>query len=380
MTRVAVAVILWAHAIFLFDVPRASLAPLFYRLHTSAGEVTVLALIAGFSVLTSYGWGNVAVDLIYVYFFPFICLYYLARRAVISLGSPAVNTGPTESSEPPPYYVQIPWPALIAPSPRVAKPVAEPASAEQINESLRNRVARHALRPFRHFTLLWCLLLLLTTHRWLLSAALVVVSVQLLVFLTGIALSFTSNGWLSKFSQAFQQESEKLIRTVTEANAEVTQEVRNAWVSLRVYLMGVYFLQDRRRAAQWAVFLGGVTFIIIYLYLALLFSFEYYGIARLERVPLAWGDALITSVFIPIAYSDLPHTKLLRLASGIQWACVVALGASTFFSIFRKKLEPLYAVANAITRKMEEEEVKTTLIVLKDKLTQPPPPPGHPLN
>ena len=116
--------------------------------------------------------------------------------------------------------------------------------AEQINESFRAKLARHALRPFRHFTLLWCLLLLLTTHRWLLRTALVVVSVQLVALLIGIALSFTSNDWLSKFSQAFQQESEKLIKKVTEANAEVTQDVRSAWVSLRLYLMGVYFLQD----------------------------------------------------------------------------------------------------------------------------------------
>ncbi len=241
LTRLAVAIILWAHAIFLFDVPRASPAPLFNRLHTSAGEVTVLTLIAGFSVLTSYGWSNVAVDLAYVYFFPFICLYYLARRAVISLGRPAVTTEPSDSSDPPPYYVQIPWPALVAPASGVAKPVAGSTPAEQINESFRAKLARHALRPFRHFTLLWCLLLLLTTHRWLLRTALVVVSVQLVALLIGIALSFTSNDWLSKFSQAFQQESEKLIKKVTEANAEVTQDVRSAWVSLRLYLMGVSF-------------------------------------------------------------------------------------------------------------------------------------------
>src|SRR5271157_4053304 len=82
LTRFAVAVILWAHAIFLFDVPRAALGPFFDRLHTSEGEAAVVALIAGFSILATYGWGKVTVDLIYIYFFPFICLYRLARLLV----------------------------------------------------------------------------------------------------------------------------------------------------------------------------------------------------------------------------------------------------------------------------------------------------------
>jgi hypothetical protein len=120
LTRFAVAAILWAHGIFLFDVPRATLAPLFDRLHTSEGEATVLALIAGFSVLASYGWGKVTVDLIYIYFFPFISLYHFARvlvRAAIALGRLVAPIARSESSEPPPYYVQIPLPILGAPTP-----------------------------------------------------------------------------------------------------------------------------------------------------------------------------------------------------------------------------------------------------------------------
>ncbi len=167
LTRFAVAVILWAHAIFLFDVPRATLAPRFERLHTSEGEATVIALIAGFSILASYGWGKVTVDLIYIYFFPFICLYYLARllvRAAIGLGGFVAPREPSESSEPPPYYVQIPRPILVSPTPQTAQPVAGSNTVEQKEEGFWDKVARHTLRPFRQFTLLWCLLLLLTTH------------------------------------------------------------------------------------------------------------------------------------------------------------------------------------------------------------------------
>ena len=377
LTRFAVALIVWAHAIFLFELPHAALAPLFKRLHTSEGEATVLALIAGFSILASYGWGKVIVDLIYIYFFPFICLWHIARlmvRAASALNTLVAPTEAGELSEPPPYYVQIPGPILVATTPKAAQPVLESDSVGRVDDSFWDKVARHTLRPFRQFTLLWGLLLIFTIHRWLLDAALIVVSVQLLAFLVGIlALSFTSHGWFSELSQNFQGEMEKLIDKITQAkHLGVTQEVRNAWASLRYFLIGANFLRDRRRVAQWTVFFGVIVFGVIYLYLAVLFSFEYYGIARWQGIAFDWRDALITSVFLPIYHSDLPHTRLLRLTGGIQWAGLVALGTSTAISVFREKLKPLFVVANTITRKMEEDEVKTTLIVIKDELDSAP--------
>jgi hypothetical protein len=278
----------------------------------------------------------------------------------------------------------MPQPALIAaapgPPPQAEQTVFSSHSPDQEEEGFWDKVVRHALRPFRQFTLLWCLLLLLTTHRWLLGASLLVVSAQLLSLLIGIvALSFTSTSWFSKLSRGFQEMMEKLIVKVVQAkDFGVTQEVRNAWSALRFYLIGLNFLQDRRRFAQWTVVLAAMTFIVVYLYLALVFSFEYYGIARLEGIRFAWGDSLITALFIPIAYPDLPAARLLKLAGGIQWASVILLGTSTVVNVFREKLQPVYAVVNTITRKMEEDEIKATLTVIKDELARPPAPAGGP--
>jgi hypothetical protein len=102
----------------------------------------------------------------------------------------------------------------------------------------------------------------------------------------------------------------------------------------------------------------------------LLFSFEHHGVARLQGIVFPWSSALITAVFLPIAYPDLPHTNALRLLGGIQWVCALALGASTIISVVRQKLRPFYAVADTIRQKMDEDDVKATLIVLKDKLVQ----------
>jgi hypothetical protein len=45
----------------------------------------------------------------------------------------------------------------------------------------------------------------------------------------------------------------------------------------------------------------------VYLYLAVLFSFVYVGMSRLEGVQLHWVTALVTSVFIPFQCGDLPN-------------------------------------------------------------------------
>lgn len=358
---------------FLLDIPHVNFAPFSNRLHTSQGEIAVLILIGGFSILASYGWSNVAVDLIYIYFFPFVCLYYLCRwlvRFALWLNEYVSPKSETEATEPP-YYTQIPLPILVAPAARPSLQPVIPEPPEQ-PQTLWQKFLVDVIRPFKRFTLLWCLLLLLTTRRWLAYVALAIVSVHLTVLLFDVLkLSLATDGWFSKVAKNLQAQMEGHIRKITEArDAELTQETKQAWSALRSLLIGVNFLENRKQVAQWTAFLGIVIFIIIYLYVALIFSFEYHGIARLQGIVFPWSSALITAVFLPIAYPDLPHTNTLRLLGGIQWVCVIALGTSTIVSVVRQKLRPFYVVADTIRQKMDEEDVKTTLIVLKEKLSQ----------
>ena len=373
LVRFCVAATLWVHAAFLLDMPRIRFALLSSRLHTSQGEITVLILIAGFSILASYGWAKVAVDLIYIYFFPFVCLYYLGRW-LVRFGlwlnqyiAPGIEAETTEA----PYYTQIPLPTLVAAAAPSSPQIAVPQLVEP-KQTLWQKILTYAIRPFKQFTLLWCLLLLLTTHQWLAYIALAIVSIHIFVLLIRVLkMSFTTDGWLSKIAKNLQGQMEDHIRRIIDArNAELTQETRQAWTALRSLLMGVNFLQRCRQIAQWAAFLGIAAFIVIYLYVALLFSFEYHGIARLQGIVFPWSNALMTAVFLPIAYPDLPHTNVLRLLGGVQWVCILALGTSTVVSVVRQKLKPFYAVADIISQKMDEEDVKATLILLKDKLIQ----------
>jgi len=182
------------------------------------------------------------------------------------------------------------------------------------------------------------------------------------------ALSFTANGWFTKISEYINRFiDENMSKISTAKDADASREAKNAWVALRGFLKGVAYFRDRPKVAQWTVFLGCIAFVIIYVDVALLFSFTYYGIARLQNITWSWADALLTSFFIPIAYPDLPHTKLLRLAGGIQWTCILSLGASTVIGFFRQQLEVFHTIATNVGRRFEQDEVKTTLVIVNQK-------------
>ena len=77
---------------------------------------------------------------------------------------------------------------------------------------------------------------------------------------------------------------------------------------LKAVLGGLYgvrnaisLLRYRRRITQSIIALSLLAFLGMYLYLALLFSFAYFGIAKVELIPYTWAEALVTSIFIPFA-------------------------------------------------------------------------------
>jgi hypothetical protein len=83
--RFSLASFLWLHALFVLNVS-PSLAPYAPRLKSNAAELTVLLLLAALTLLASCGIGNVLVDAIYIYFFPFILLFYFALFVFKAIG------------------------------------------------------------------------------------------------------------------------------------------------------------------------------------------------------------------------------------------------------------------------------------------------------
>ena len=83
--RFLLATVLWLHAFFLLGLDLPSARPVATALRLQVGETNVLILLACASVLASYGFKNIFVDCLYIYTFPFIFTYYVARASFQTL-------------------------------------------------------------------------------------------------------------------------------------------------------------------------------------------------------------------------------------------------------------------------------------------------------
>src|SRR5437899_11225066 len=79
--RFLLATVLWLHAFFLLGVDLPSARPVATALRLQVGETNVLILLSCVSVLASYGFKNIFVVCLYIYTFPFILTYYVARAS-----------------------------------------------------------------------------------------------------------------------------------------------------------------------------------------------------------------------------------------------------------------------------------------------------------
>ena len=174
VTRFALSVGLWMHALFLLRFPVPSLSPIVARLGFNVGETSILFLIICFSILASYGLGNIIVDLLYVYFFPFILIYILVRllwqvvHFVFKLTTLGHNVGLEKKPINLPQLITAPQSEKQKTNATIGRP-----------KFSWGKLGKEVVRPFRQFTLLWCLLLLLTSKTTLLWIALVVLAMSL---------------------------------------------------------------------------------------------------------------------------------------------------------------------------------------------------------
>lgn len=366
VVRFFAASVIWLHALALLSLPRPSIREWAANVHLNVYEASIIFLLALLSVLWSYGLTKFALDLTYIYFFPLILLYYLARlgyhffRFITRLFWP---NEPTAREQDNPLEVS---PSIPIPAP----PLAEKKEGKLFTwESLW----LNASRPFRQFTILWCLLLLLSSNTWLIRGALVIVIFHLFRTIGRILrITVFSITWLAQLEERLKRWGENLIAVVlagskrTEIEKDI--ELKNAVVSLSALRIGIAALKERRRLAQFVLALGLLVFVVVYFYLSLLFAFAYYGLARVQAVPYSWGEAFVTSVFIPLMVGDLPRNVWLKSLGGLHAVFVVLLGIGTVVGYLQRKLDSLRDAAETLSTVLEKDEVRRTVQELSAKL------------
>lgn len=360
--RFALAIFLWLNALLLLRLAPPSLAPLAARLRLTPSEATLLVLLAVISLLASYGLDKVIVDALYIYFFPVVVLY-LTAKAIYRAGRWFVATTSPHAGQGNELLVQ-------KASEQVVATPANAGSEQPWFKFSWHDLARHLSRPFRHFTVLWGLLVLFASHRWLLETALTIFLVHLARTLYRVlVLAVISLRGLTQLEERIRQYAELWIgkALAVGTQAEPVDDARKAWGILTLLGLGVQLFRNRQRIAQWVIFLGALVFGTLYLYLAVLFSFAYCGLAALGNVPYRWGDSLVTSLFIPFEFSDLPHTAWIKLVAGIHCTLLLVVGIGTIFGYIQKKMNSLYAAADFLGTRLADDHVRAQMVIFNEK-------------
>jgi hypothetical protein len=276
-TTFFLAVFLWLHALFFLNIQSAFISKCSQLLRLTASEVVLFALLVIFSFVAGSGFWKSLLSLTYIYFFPFVVLWYLFYAVFLILratnrwfkrqANPQLGEAPVVQQDELPTYPVLPTTAE-------SKVASNTRAAE---------VVQFLLRPFRRFTFLWCILLLVTTHTAVVWLCLVIVLFHLTrdIFRIFKALFF-SEPFLRKVGAAVLTGIETALAGIAMVTPDTspTAELRNLWSQLNLWTKLVNFLKDPYLVSRWAWVLGILFFGSIYVYIAVLFSFAYYGIAR----------------------------------------------------------------------------------------------------
>jgi hypothetical protein len=364
-TTLLLAVFLWLHAFLFLNVQSALISKCTQLLRLTTSEVVLFGLLFIFSCLTASGFWKALLSVAYIYFFPFVLLAYAFYGCFLILR--AINRW---------FKVQIgqskpTMNALVVEQKTSTIAAALPATSGSLDVGPKNRIAEvlsFLLKPFRRFMLLWCILLIVATHTTIVWLCLILVLANLtrkMFFMLRVVLF--SDPWLKKIEPALVTGLNTTIAALTAVTRETapTPELKNLWSQVSGWKTILEFLKDSYLLSMWAWFLGVVFLISVYIYVAIYFSFAYYGIARVSGVAYSWPDAAVTSLFIPFFISELPKILAVRLLGGIHCALVVTLGVGTFVKFLRRKLEDIRSAAADLSDRFTDQAISEKYVILE---------------
>jgi hypothetical protein len=246
-----------------------------------------------------------------------------------------------------------------------------PSSRTNTPKQTSTQIFRFLLRPFTRFMFLWCILLLTTTHRAILWLCLIVVSVHLarkIFFILKIL--FFSGPWFAKLGPVLPKGLHQSIEALASVTRDSTpsNDLKQLWDQLNLWKKILNFLKNPYLVSRWGWLLGILFLGSLYLYIAVLFSFVYYGIARINGIAYFWLDALVSSVFIPFFVSDLPKLLAMRVVGGIHCVLVLTLGIGTVVNFLRRKLDALRKAASELSDRLAEQSLQEKYLILEQKV------------
>jgi hypothetical protein len=366
-TTLLLAAFLWLHALFFLPVQPTLIAKCARVLRLAPSEAVLFALLVIFSFLAASGFWKTVGSIAYIYGFPFVLLGYTFWWGFRLMR--ATNRWLMARSPSPPIVRSL----VIARNAAPIVPVAASGARTPVtSRTTAAEILQFLLRPFRRFMLLWCILLLVTTHTAVVWLCLIVVLAQLARQIFIILKLLVFSPWLG---EAFTRIGPALLTPLNNAlvglakvtrDATPTKELRDLLNQVNVWRTFVDFLKDPYLLSRWAWILTIVFLATVYAYIASLFSFAYYGIARVSGVPCSWPDVFVTSIFFPFFFRDLPRALGVRVLSGLHCVLLVGVGIGTIMNFLRRKLDDIRTAAMEASNRFTEQPVHEKYIILEE--------------
>jgi hypothetical protein len=375
ITTFLLAVFLWLHAVFFLNVQSDFVTKCAHYLRLTISETLLVALLVIFSFAAGSGFWKTFCSLLYIYAFPFVLFWKAMYWSFFALRS--INRWFKAQSYPSSNNAPI-----IEQKDSSAVALLSPASApgRPRTKDRANALASFMLRPFRRFMFLWCILLLVSTHTQIVWVCLIVVMVHLArrIFILLKVMLF-SDPYLKKAIARLFDNVGNAVDAIEDFTSETTpsNELRSTWNLVKTWKSITDFLRDEYLVSRWAWVLGVIAFASIYVYISLLFSFAYFGIARVSGISYSWGNALVNSLFIPVFATEIPRTLPLRVLAGAQFVLTLAIGISTFFKFLQRWVFAIRTAATVINDKLIDQAFQEKFAMLGTKLADLHSNPSH---
>lgn len=342
--RLLVAIAFWLHAIGISHLIRARLSTNPTRLRVIS-ESALLALIFFYSYLASNGWWSLFFDLGYVYLFPVWtfakCAWKLTKLTAGKAGRQLMQCASIGELEAQKEEVQ-----------KKAKPTAPTQPRDTM------------ARPFQQFALLWCGVILLTDMKPLTSIGVVVTSMAIARAVASmIKLLNGSMEWLSKSQGRLEEILNKTVNQAMQQDA-ASKEFKSSVVSIRIYDTLLRWLSNREGIESWVQGASLLLLIPYYIYVCILSGFVYLGLAHVLNIGWTLEEALLDAMFMPLAWTDLPHSILIRTLAGLQVAILAFIGYEAIFHRISQKADSIAKAADRLAKKLSNPELQSKILII----------------
>lgn len=371
-TTFLLAVFLWLHAFFFLPIQPTIVAKIARVLRLAPSEIVLFALLVIFSFLAASGFWRTVGSIAYIYGFPFVVLGYmlwLGFRLIRATNRWLISQAPSPPIVRP--LILTPIQAPIVPNPTQTA-VVTPDTAET-NAGIK----RFLFRPFRRFMFLWCILLLATTHQTVVWLCLIIVIAQLarqILIILRLVFSPKIEEVLNRIGPAVVVQINNALVALRNITRDVapSNELRNLFNQLNLWRTLLDFLRNPYLLSRWMWILVSVFLAAVYVYTSFLFSFAYYGIARVSGVSFSWPQAFVTSIFFPLYFADLPRVLVIKVVGGIHGLLLLGVSIGTIKSFFSRKMDEIRKAATEANNSFAEQTIQEKYTILQELFTASP--------